>query len=83
MDDCVLFMISKAGNLIFLTRNTFIISDLDECKTHTDNCDVNADCKNTVGSYACMCKAGYTGDGRDCKGEKNKKTKEKRKVVEI
>ena len=49
-----------------------IVTDLDECKTHTENCNVNADCKNSVGSYTCTCKAGYTGDGKDCNGKSKK-----------
>ena len=47
-----------------------IFADLDECNTNTHNCDVNADCVNAVGSYSCMCKAGYTGDGQSCNGKK-------------
>ncbi|XP_020600954.1 uncharacterized protein LOC110040108 isoform X2 [Orbicella faveolata] len=46
--------------------NFTCFTDLDECNTNTHNCDVNADCVNTVGSYSCMCKAGYTGDGQTC-----------------
>ena len=34
-----------------------------------DNCDVNADCINTEGSFECVCKPGYTGDGKDCEGK--------------
>ena len=26
-------------------------------------------CSNTLGSYACACKAGYSGDGRTCTGK--------------
>ena len=46
------------------------VADLDECNTNTHNCDVNADCLNTVGSHSCTCKAGYTGDGQTCSGKK-------------
>ncbi|XP_015773266.1 PREDICTED: uromodulin-like isoform X1 [Acropora digitifera] len=43
-----------------------MFSDADECSNNDHSCDVNAVCSNTVGSYACACKAGYTGDGRNC-----------------
>ncbi|XP_078382516.1 uncharacterized protein LOC144665202 [Oculina patagonica] len=46
--------------------NYTCFTDLDECSTHTYTCDVNADCTNTVGSYSCSCKTGYTGDGQTC-----------------
>ena len=39
-----------------------MFSDIDECSTKSYSCDVNAVCSNTVGSYACPCTAGYTGD---------------------
>ena len=42
--------------------------DLDECTTGSHSCDVNSVCQNTVGSYACSCNAGYTGDGKPCNG---------------
>ncbi|KAL9961155.1 hypothetical protein ACROYT_G030048 [Oculina patagonica] len=40
--------------------------DVDECSTSISVCDVNANCQNTVGSYICACKAGFTGDGKTC-----------------
>ena len=55
-----------------------IVADLDECTTNTRNCDVNADCVNTVGSYTCTCRAGYTGDGQTCHGKKIKQANERK-----
>ncbi|XP_074607190.1 uncharacterized protein LOC141860103 [Acropora palmata] len=40
--------------------------DVDECTAFPNICDANADCHNTDGSYICHCKAGYTGDGKNC-----------------
>ncbi|XP_074632222.1 uncharacterized protein LOC141890587 isoform X2 [Acropora palmata] len=40
--------------------------DVDECTSFPNICGANADCHNTDGSYICICKAGYTGDGRTC-----------------
>ena len=40
--------------------------DIDECSTGVDNCDANASCTNSVGSFDCECDAGYSGDGETC-----------------
>lgn len=42
--------------------------DIDECVADLTECDVNADCRNTEGSFTCACKAGFTGNGTSCKG---------------
>jgi len=41
-------------------------SDIDECAQKLDNCDENATCTNTPGSFGCVCKPGYAGDGLTC-----------------
>ena len=47
------------------------ILDVDECAMHsTNDCSANADCINTVGSFYCFCKPGFTGDGNTCSGIK-------------
>jgi len=40
--------------------------DVDECATMIDNCDENAVCSNTDGSFICTCNEGYQGDGTSC-----------------
>ena len=46
----------------------FVLTDIDECILGTDNCDANAACTNTIGSFTCACNAGYSGDGVTCTG---------------
>lgn len=43
--------------------------DINECSTGTHACDINAICVNEPGSFACQCKAGYTGDGSQCESK--------------
>ena len=43
--------------------------DVDECTAFPNICGANTDCHNTDGSYTCICKAGYTGDGKTCFGK--------------
>ncbi|PIK39832.1 putative fibrillin-1 [Apostichopus japonicus] len=40
--------------------------DEDECELNTHNCDENAFCTNTEGSFQCNCTDGYYGDGSNC-----------------
>ncbi|XP_078382673.1 uncharacterized protein LOC144665316 [Oculina patagonica] len=40
--------------------------DVDECSASNNVCDVNAVCVNTIGSFGCSCKIGYSGDGQRC-----------------
>ena len=41
--------------------------DIDECATpNGNNCDAQATCRNTVGSFTCTCDAGYAGNGVTC-----------------
>lgn len=42
--------------------------DVDECQDQSHNCDVNAECYNTHGSFSCVCVQGYSGDGVGCLG---------------
>ena len=49
--------------------------DVDECKQQLQqhhqqmhNCNENAECVNTYGSFKCVCKAGFYGNGTYCEG---------------
>ena len=43
-----------------------MIADINECRTRNARCDPNANCFNTPGSYNCICKEGFQGDGMNC-----------------
>ena len=48
--------------------NKFYHADINECTSDTDNCDTNAVCTNTHGSFICTCLSGYAGSGVKCTG---------------
>ena len=48
---------------------SLMLLDIDECSNGSHDCDVNANCTNTNGSYSCTCKEGYTGKGESCQGK--------------
>ena len=43
----------------------FSLLDIDECAA-VNNCDINSECENTMGSYNCTCHPGYSGTGTSC-----------------
>ncbi|NPD22211.1 hypothetical protein D7Y27_19240 [Corallococcus sp. AB004] len=49
-----------------LTCQSGTCVDVNECAAGTDNCNENATCTNTVGSFTCACNAGYEGNGVTC-----------------
>ena len=56
---------------VFISIFSTTISDIDECAdVGVNNCDTDAKCTNTEGSYQCMCNDGYSGDGTVCQGKK-------------
>ena len=44
-----------------------MLPDMDECSV-MDRCHVDAICNNTIGSFMCICREGYEGDGFNCMG---------------
>lgn len=56
---------SSVGSQTFVLWSFFdslykLFSDINECSTNP--CGENTVCKDTVGSYTCTCKEGFTGD---------------------
>lgn len=52
----------------------FVSVDINECTEDTDNCDQDAMCTNTRGSFSCTCNIGFSGDGTNCSGERDQFT---------
>lgn len=53
------------NSMIFLSTSCL---DADECNASVPVCDVNAKCINTIGSFTCVCKTGFSGEGLKCSG---------------
>ena len=70
---CLLINSIKSKIMSSLSPNVqlflYLRIDINECSDNSDNCDVNAYCNNTVGSYNCTCNPGYTGNGTTCTGK--------------
>ena len=52
--------------LLKCTTQTYL--DDNECQDGSNDCSVNATCKNIPGSFECACKPGFTGNGKQCSG---------------
>ena len=55
--------------LIHARHCGFLSIDIHMCSENTTSCDENADCVDTEGSYECVCRTGYIGDGFLCISE--------------
>ena len=62
---CVCVCVCVCSLRIDLVSST----DINECKQGGHNCDMNATCDNTVGSFECRCNDGFTGNGTHCDGK--------------
>lgn len=53
------------GEVALVECDVSAIDDKDECQSaSTHSCHEDATCQNTVGSYKCVCKEGFYGDGK-------------------
>ncbi|XP_065190754.1 uncharacterized protein LOC135821685 [Sycon ciliatum] len=57
---------TSSSSAAYSQKVFFHVSHRDECLHQTHNCDSNATCTNTVGSYNCICNAGFSGNGKSC-----------------
>jgi len=48
---------------------TTCFADIDECKKDNGGCTEHSTCKNTPGSYDCVCDDGYKAHGSKCVGQ--------------
>ena len=60
---------SLCGSGLVLDNGNGGCVDLNECTNQLDDCDANATCNNTLGSYTCTCDSAFqdlVGDGKRC-----------------
>nr|XP_023696327.1 signal peptide, CUB and EGF-like domain-containing protein 3 isoform X1 [Paramormyrops kingsleyae] len=60
-----LFLVASVKQPVPALRN-MSYQDVDECAKDLDDCHIDAICQNTLVSFRCTCRPGYTGDGRQC-----------------
>ena len=64
--NCTSKLFSLAVMIIHINFFSTVYTDIDECTTGTHNCDMNALCTDTDGSFNCTCNSGYEGNGTLC-----------------
>ena len=57
------------GKVIVISLYPGLIVDINECLENENTCGSNGVCNNTIGSYHCVCVAGYRQVGHYCYGK--------------
>ena len=55
--------------LLVVNIYSIFFLDINECGNGNHDCDMNANCTNTNGSFVCVCNSGWSGDGVVCNGK--------------
>ena len=63
-------MVKMHQNCTYATSEYTVHLDIDECVSGNNSCHDYANCTNTIGSYTCECKEGFTGNGVECEGRR-------------
>jgi len=59
-------LIDKVDKANAVSTVPAVPTDVNECTSGSHDCDSNADCSNTDGTFTCTCKSGFTGNGKTC-----------------
>ena len=52
-----------------ITSQFMYLTDIDECSELSHDCNTTyAECRDTDGSFECVCSTGYVGNGSSCEG---------------
>lgn len=60
IQDNIVMKVNKSINIKINLIILFLIIDINECRTNSSICHSLANCNNTLGSYICQCRNGYT-----------------------
>lgn len=68
----LLNLVDMSGVWFFFNQQVCYTLDINECSQQMHNCTSEGSrCSNKYGTYKCVCRTGYSGDGKVCVGERN------------
>lgn len=62
-----MLVVENLANVLYI-KFYICFTDVNECTSGNNNCSIYANCENKIGSYICVCKQEYSGDGYICEG---------------